>query len=71
MKKLIQEDLEKRVGELLAFAKEKEIFISAVQQINRETGYIEVVPLYRNLKQYPQEDISNPSPEEFLPEKNA
>lgn len=52
-----QEDLQNRVQELLTFAKEKEIFIGAVQQINKETGYIEVVPLYRNLKQYEPEKV--------------
>jgi len=52
-----QEDFQNRVQELLAFAKEKEIFIGAVQQINKENGYIEVVPLYRNLKQYEPEKV--------------
>ena len=45
-----QKDFEKRVQELYEFAKEKEIFIGAVQQINKENGYIEIVPLFRNLK---------------------
>lgn len=52
-----QEEFNNRVQELLAFAKEKEIFIWAVQQINKETGYIEIVPLYRNLKEYPVEKV--------------
>jgi hypothetical protein len=37
----------------MEFAKEKEIFIGAVQQVNQK-GYIETVPLYRDLKVYPE-----------------
>jgi len=46
-----QEDFNKRVKEVFNFAKEKEIGIFATQQVTKE-GYIETVPLFRNLKQY-------------------
>ena len=49
--KLQQGNFEERVKELLAFAKEKEIFISAVQEVDKQ-GRINTVPLYRDLKQY-------------------
>lgn len=46
-----KKDLEARVNEVLAFVKEREIFIGATQKISQE-GYIENVPLYRDLKKY-------------------
>ena len=51
-KKLIQENFEERLKEVLAFAKEKEISIRAVQKLNQETGYIGIIPLYSDLKKY-------------------
>lgn len=69
----MQEDLSKRVQELLAFAKEREISIGAVQKLNSESGYIETVPLFRDLKVYPKEPAvapttGTPTSPEFLPQ---
>ena len=61
-----QKDLEKRVQEVLDFAKEKEILIGAVQKVTQE-GYIETTPLYRNLKKYPK-DIETTSEVTGTPE---
>jgi hypothetical protein len=47
-------DLNTRVQELQAKAKELEIREFAVQQV-RDGGYIENVVMYRDLKQYPEE----------------
>lgn len=46
-----QKEFEARVLEVQAFAKEKEVGVFAVQQVSKE-GYIETVPMFRNLKLY-------------------
>ena len=68
-----QEDFNKRVQELFAFAKEKEIFVGAVQKLSKE-GYLETIPLFRDLKSHKEEPQTSspttgtPTPDEFLPE---
>lgn len=49
---LINKDFEKRLQEVLAFAKKKEIFIGAVQQLNKDSLLLETVPWYRDLKSH-------------------
>lgn len=49
MEKSQQEEFVGRIKEVLAFAKEKGVGISATQQVNKENGYIETVPVFKNL----------------------
>ncbi len=53
-KDIQQKDLESRVQELLTFAKDKEIFIGACQEIDK-AGRIQTTPLYKDLKKYDRE----------------
>lgn len=50
----MNQDFEQRMQEVIAFAKEKQIFISACQEI--KDGRILTVPLYHDLK--PKEDAT-------------
>jgi hypothetical protein len=52
----IKKDFETRVQEVLSFAKEKEVSISAVQQID-DKGRIETVPMYKDFKKYEIEKV--------------
>ncbi len=45
-----QEEFMGRIKEVVEFAKEKGVGIGATQQVNKETGYIETVPVFKNLK---------------------
>lgn len=47
-----QMEFNSRVREVIEFAKSKQIEIFAIQQITKE-GYIETIPMFRNLKTYP------------------
>ena len=51
-----KKDFQERIQEVLKFLQEKEVGIFATQQITKE-GYIETVPVYRNLKVYPTEKV--------------
>lgn len=48
----MQAELNTRVQTLLATAKDLEIEIFAVQQLDKE-GYLQTIPMFRNLKKYP------------------
>lgn len=45
-----QKEFGSRVRALLDFAKKKDLEISAVQKLNPETNYIEIVPLFKNIR---------------------
>lgn len=57
-KEQTQEDFKNRLNELVVFLQEKQISLSAVQQMNKETGYIDTVPVFRDLKKYPEEVVA-------------
>jgi len=62
--------LEAKMKELFQFTNEKKIGILAVQQISKE-GYIECVPMFRDLEVYPDEQVrveGIPTSPEFMPE---
>lgn len=71
--KMSNEKLEKKMKELFQFTNDKKIGILAIQQISKE-GYIECVPMFRDLEVYPEVieaekvEVGVPTNPEFLPE---
>lgn len=49
-----QKKLEDKIKELFKFAQDKKVAILAVQKISQE-GYIETVPMFRDLEEYPED----------------
>lgn len=54
----MQAELNTRVQTLLATAKDLEIEIFAVQQLDKE-GYLQTIPMFRNLKKYPVKAVKS------------
>ena len=49
-----QKKLEDKIKELFAFTKDKKVAILAVQKLS-EQGYLETVPMFRDLEEYPDD----------------